>query len=136
MLTGPWGPTQLKPRSARGAAPGALPFLHPWGRPQLDIALRFGSTWACWGRDRAVPIIYGDTRAGSTACSPSRPVPHSPRNKLGLLEDSHHWGWLTPGDNIMSQWGAASLIGRILPLPSAAAVPGPSVQPAPPPPMH
>lgn len=55
-------------------------------------------------------------------------------HKPGLFEDGYHRGWLAPGDNIRSQWGAVSLNGRILPLPLAAAMPGPSVQP--PPPLH
>lgn len=108
-------------------------------------SLWLGRTWAGWGRDGAgsVPSAQGCVspslmgtpgRECSTVPIPSHPTPPSPRHKPGLLEDSHHWGWLTPGDNIRSQWGTAGLIGRILPLCSAAAVPGPSMQP--PPPLH
>lgn len=103
-------------------------------------SLWLGRTWAGWGRDGAgsVPSAQGCVspslmgtpgRERSTVPIPSHPTPPSPRHKPGLLEDSHHWGWLTPGDNIRSQWGTAGLFGRILPLCSAAAVPGPSMQP-------
>lgn len=122
-------PTET-PISKGGAAAGALPFPHPWGWPQLGIALWLGRTWAGWDRDEAgsVPSAQGCVSPSSMGTPgqgaqhpphpiPSHPVPHSPRHQPGLLEDSHHWGWLTPGDNIMSQWGAASLIGHILPLP-------------------
>ena len=134
----PPGSHPTETQGGGGAAPGALPFLHPLGRPQLEIALWLGRTRAGWGREGAgsVPSAQGCVSPssmgtpGQGAQLASHPIPPHPsphRYNPGLLEGSYHWGWLAPGDNIRSQWGAAGFTGGILPLPSAAAVPGPSV---------
>lgn len=85
MLTEPQHPTQLKPRTARGAVPGALPFLHARGWPQLEITLAWqdlgwlgqGWSWLCPRcPGLCVPVAHGDTRQGAQH-SP-HPVPSHP----------------------------------------------------------
>lgn len=141
MLTESQHPTQLKPRTTRGAVPGALPFLHAWGWPQLEITLAWqdlgwlGQRWSwlcplCPGL--CVPIAHGDTRQG---VQPSpHPVPsHSSQSQtqtravggqppLGL---AHPWGqYKVPVGDCRLDWPhPASLLGSSRARPLYAAPP-------------